>query len=190
MYRFLRNSHLFLGVAAFLFVLMYGLSAVQMAHNSWFSMKPTVMQEHRTLRPDTENDPRAIVRELRRNGVRGELRQALATAAGWKFEIACPGAAYEVEYSAATHQARILVRISGFMAILNRIHHIAGTWHDFGPINGWGVFVALVSVALILLGVTGIYLWFKIHSERVVGIALLAVNLGVCVTLLVLIRTA
>ena len=122
--------------------------------------------------------------------MRGELREAIATAAGWKFEIARPGAAYEVEYSAATHQARILVHISGFMAILNRIHHIAGTWHDFGPTNVWGVFVALVSVALILLGVTGIYLWFKIHSERVVGIALLAVNLGVCVTLLVLIRTA
>jgi hypothetical protein len=36
MYRLLRNTHLFLGLPAFFFVLMYGLSAVQMAHDTWF----------------------------------------------------------------------------------------------------------------------------------------------------------
>ena len=74
--------------------------------------------------------------------------------------------------------------------MLNRIHHLAGQGHDFGLINAWGVCVGLVSAALILLGATGIYLWFKIHSERVIGVVLLAINLGICVTLLVLIRAA
>ena len=50
--------------------------------------------------------------------------------------------------------------------------------------------IGLVSGGLILLGVTGIWLWFMIHSERAIGAALLAINLGICVTLLVLIRTA
>ena len=54
----------------------------------------------------------------------------------------------------------------------------------------WAFFVALVSVALIVLSLTGIYLWFKIHTERVIGIILLALSLGYSLTLIVLIRTA
>ena len=50
--------------------------------------------------------------------------------------------------------------------------------------------IGRVSAGLILLGVTGIYLCFMIHCERTIGVALLAINLGVYVTLLVLIRTA
>jgi hypothetical protein len=42
----------------------------------------------------------------------------------------------------------------------------------------------------ILLGATGIYLWFETYGERAIGVVLLAINLGVCVTLLVLIRTS
>jgi hypothetical protein len=190
MYRLLRNTHLFLGLAAFLFVLMYGLSAVQMAHDTWFSMKPVVTEMRVSVAPDTSDDPRAVARQLRDVGVRGELGDVSDTAAGYKFEVARPGTNYQVEYTRATREAKIKVSTAGFMGMLNRIHHLRGLGHDFGLINAWGVCVGLVSAVLILLGLTGIYLWFKIHSERVIGVALLAINLGICVTLLVLIRTA
>lgn len=42
----------------------------------------------------------------------------------------------------------------------------------------------------VVLGVTAIYPWFRIHDDRTTGVVLLAVNLGVCVTLPELIRTA
>ena len=58
MYRLLRNTHLFLGIGAFLFLMMYGVSAVQMAHNQWFSMKPIVSEVQVTLAHDTSYDPR------------------------------------------------------------------------------------------------------------------------------------
>lgn len=190
MYRLLRNTHLFLGIAAFLFLLMYGISAVQMAHNQWFSTKPVVTETRVSLPPETPDNARAIARELRNSGVRGELRQVNATAAGYQLEIERPGAHYQVEYTRASHEAKVRVRTAGFIFMLNRIHHIGGMWHDYGPINAWGVLVGLVSASLIVIGATGIYLWFKIHSERVIGMALLAVNVGVCVTLLVMIRTA
>ena len=40
MYGWFRSTHLFLGVFSFLLLLVYGLSAVQMAHNGVFPMKP------------------------------------------------------------------------------------------------------------------------------------------------------
>jgi len=190
MYRFFRNTHLFLGIAAFLFLLMYGLSAVQMAHDTWFSMTPAVTEARVTFPLDTSDDPRAIARELQRTGMRGELQEVHPTDAGFKFEVARPGTYYEVEYSRPAREAKVRIHTSGFMGMLNRIHHIAGTWHGYGPMDAWGVFVGLVSGALIVLGATGIYLWFKTNGERMIGVALLAVNLGFCITLLVLIRTA
>ena len=190
MYRLMRNTHLFLGLAACLFLLMYGLSSVQMAHSTWFSMKPEVTETRMNIATDTAGDPRAIAAELRRAGLRGEIRNVETNAAGYRIYMERPGTSYRIDYTRATREAKIRVNSSGFMAMLNRIHHIGGTWHDYWLINVWGVFVALVSVTLILLGATGIYLWFKAHGERVIGVVLLAVNLGICVTLLVLIRTA
>lgn len=190
MYRLLRNTHLFLGLAAFLFLLMYGVSAVQMAHNHWFSMKPTVSETRVTLARNTSDDPRAIARALRSIGVRGDMGAVSVSDAGCKFEVARPGAYYKVDYARATREAKVRIQTTGFMAVLNRIHHLRGAWHDYAPLNAWGVMVGLVSAGLILLGVTGIYLWFTIHSERIIGVVLLAINLGICVTLLVLVRTA
>jgi hypothetical protein len=43
---------------------------------------------------------------------------------------------------------------------------------------------------LILLGATGVYMWFRIHNERRIGSVLLALNLCVSVILLILLRTA
>ena len=190
MYRLLRNTHLFLGVAAFLFLMMYGVSAVQMAHPGWFSMKPTVSETRLILTADTPDDPRAIARALRPIGVRGDIREVSVSDAGYKFEVARPGAYYEIEYARATREVKVRIKTNGFMAVLNRIHHLRGAWHDYAPLNAWGVMIGLVSAGLILLGATGIYLWFTIHSERPIGTVLLAINLGICVTLLVLIRTA
>lgn len=190
MYRFFRNTHLFLGLGAFLFLLMYGLSSVQMAHDSWFSMAPVVTEMRMTLPAETSDDPRAIARELRSAGVRGELQEIHPTEAGYKFEIVRPGTYCKIEYTRSTREAKVRMQASGFMGMLNRIHHVAGTWHGYSLIDAWGVFVGFVSASLIVLGVTGIYLWFKTRGERAIGALLLALNLAFCITLLVLIRTA
>jgi hypothetical protein len=47
-----------------------------------------------------------------------------------------------------------------------------------------------VSTALILLGLTGIYLWFKLHNERIVGAILLTISLSYSLTLMILLRVA
>jgi hypothetical protein len=90
----------------------------------------------------------------------------------------------------ATHAAKLQINTTRLMSVRNRIHHLGGTWHEYAPLNAWGVMIGLVSAGLILVGITGIYLWFKMHGERAIGIALLVANLGVCATPLVLIRTA
>ena len=50
--------------------------------------------------------------------------------------------------------------------------------------------MGVVSLSLLVLGVTGIYMWFKLHQERVIGTILLVAGFGYGLTLIVLIRTA
>lgn len=188
MYRYLRNTHLFLGLFCCLFLLMYAVSGVQMAHNAWFSSRPAVTETHATLPPQLA-DSRRVARELMdRYGLRGEAGKPRVTPDLLSFDIVRPGTVYQIDYSPATGDSRIRDNHAGFMGMLNRIHHAKGLWHDYWLLNVWGAFVALVSLALFVIGATGIYLWFKLHQERVIGAILLTLSLGYSLTLMVLAR--
>ena len=188
MYRWLRNTHMFLGLFSLLFLLMYGVSSVQMAHGQWFNLRPAVRRSQMTVRGESA---RAVARQLMdTQGLRGELSQVRQTKNGFNFRIVRPGTVYEVDYVQATGEAQIRTNEANFMGMLNRIHHIEGLWHEFSLLNTWGALVGMVSAALILMALTGIYLWFQLHEERVIGAILLSLSLGYSLTLMVLIRIA
>ena len=132
--------------------------------------------------------PREVAAELMAQGMRGELGPVTTTFVGANFRIVRPGTVYDVAWT--NGMAKVRTSEAGFMGMLNRIHHIGGVWHEYTVVNLWGVFVGVVSVSLLILGASGIYLWFKIHQERVIGTVLLALGLGYGLTLIVLIRTA
>jgi Trk-type K+ transport system membrane component len=75
------------------------------------------------------------------------------------------------------------------MGLLNRLHHLNGFEHSSATMNAWGWILAWTSIMLILLGGTGVYMWFRIYTERRIGSILLATNLCVSMTLLIPLRT-
>lgn len=188
MYRYLRNTHLFLGLFCCLFLFTYGASSIQMAHNKWFNTKAAVSVQTVAL-PAAQGDARVVARELtERLGIRGELAQIRPGARDLRFALTRPGMIYQVVYRSATGETEIRGSRSAFMFVLNRIHQMSGVQHNYWLTNAWGVLVIVVSVSLILIGATGIYLWFKIRRERMVGILLLAVSLGYSLSLLAMVR--
>ena len=190
MYRVLRNTHLFLGLFCCFFLLMYGVSSVQMAHNRWFNNRPSVTETNLNL-PSRIGDARSIGRQLMDHfGLRGEVGQARVSPAQITFAMTRPGTVYQVEYYTGTGATRIRDNHANFIGMLNRIHHANGLWHNYWLQNAWGGLVGVVSAALVLIGISGIYLWFKLHKERVIGTILLVVSLGYSLTLMVLARTA
>src|SRR5882672_9122829 len=93
MYRWLRNTHLFSGLFTFLFIIMYAVSSVQMADNSWFRLTPTVTTKRVAIAPEKGTDARAVARELMdRNLIGGEISEAKPTEAGLSFRVVRPGA--------------------------------------------------------------------------------------------------
>ncbi len=191
MYRAIRNIHLLAASLALPFLLMYGVSALQMGHSSWFDMKPRVEDRDVALAPG-QDGAREVARQLteRDSTVRGELTNVQSGPNGIAFRVVMPGTVHEVRYDPLSGNAHVRTSVAGFMGMLNRLHHAAGVGHGLVSLNVWGWGVAAVSVALLVLGVSGIYMWFTRRPERRIGFVLLAVNVAVALVLLGLIRTA
>lgn len=191
MYPNIRTIHRLLASLSLPFLLVYGISAVQMAHGTWFDMKPAVRESRVSLTPGL-TDARAIAREVtsRAPGVRGELTNVQTNAAGVTLRLVLPGTVHDVQYQQASGDTRLKTSVAGLMGMLNRLHHAAGLWHEPATMKLWGGVVAVVSTALLLLGATGVYMWFARRSERIIGAALLTMNVVVVVVLLGLMRSA
>jgi hypothetical protein len=71
---------------------------------------------------------------------------------------------------------------------LQQLHTTHAFWHEFAPANVWAALSLLASIGLLLLGASGIYLWFSHHRERAIGGALLVFGLGYGLIALVLTR--
>jgi hypothetical protein len=188
MYRTLRTIHLLCGAFALPALLMYGVSAVQMAHNRWFTMKPQISESDAVLRAGYY-DGRAVAREVMASrNLRGDISLVKPIPTGFDIRIVVPGTVHEIHYDRSSGVTHVRTSTAGFVGMLNRLHHAAGLWHEYAPLNVWGVLIGIVSLATLGLGVTGIWMWWLRRQERTVGIILLAANLAFAVAVLTLIR--
>lgn len=192
MYKLIRNTHLFLGLFLCLFILTYAVSSVPVAYPTWFSSTPTITEREIVVDPEIATTPRALAKELMdHHDLRGRLDEIRNTDDGFRFEIGRTGTFSSVLYNTQTGQVQIRTQASDFTGMLKAIHFgTAGVQTGYWLKNLWGIFVVLVSIALIVLGGTGIYLWFKIHAERLIGTILLTVGLVWGLTLTVLLFIA
>lgn len=183
--------HLLLASLSLPFLLMYGVSAVQMAHGAWFTLKPVVREADFGLPPGLP-DARAVAREAtaRVPQVRGEVTNIKLGAREISLRLVVPGTVHEVRYQRASGQVHLKTSVAGVMGMLNRLHHAAGLWHEPLALRLWGWAVALVSAALLVVGGTGLAMWFVRRSERRLGAVLLALNLVVVLVLLGIMRHA
>ncbi len=185
MYQKLRNIHLGAGLFSLAFLLMYGVSAVQMAHRRWWPIRERVAERSVWLQPGLD-DARAAARGL---AIRGELMAVRTAPGALHFRIARPGTVAQVDYSAGTGEARIRTVDSGLWGFLNRLHQVQGMGHEYAALRVWPALLGLVSLGLLVLGATGLYLWFRNRSERWIGTVLLAAGGGLATFLIVWMRS-
>jgi len=191
MYRLMRNTHLALGVAFTLMWLMYGVSSVQMSHPEWFDGSPETAEAEVPVELPADAGATALAGALAGPAeVLGDVGNVRESGDTLRFQVVRPGTNHQVTWVRGRSQATVLTHRAAFMGVLNRLHHYAGFWRSWTPLDLWGILVALSSVGLIVLGVSGIYLWFRTWGERRVGGVILVVGLTTGVVLLVLLRTA
>lgn len=190
MYQLIRNIHLTFGLAFALALGIYLLSSVRLAHRSWFKPQPTVSEKSVAVNPQQAETPRALGMHLiGEHGLRGEVVRVQTPDDGsFTLTIRRLGTAYQVRYQQGSREAHIKTTRLAFIGMLQSMHFSHGFWHEMGMINIWSVVLLLTSIALLAIGASGIYLWFKTFDERKVGSILLTSALVFGLGLLVLVR--
>lgn len=169
---------------------MYGVSAVQMAHTKWFAMQPTVTEIEMPMSPGC-TDGRLLAHDVMASrSIRGEIASVKQTKGGFEVRVTVPGTVHEIRYDGTSGRVRLKSSVAGFMGMLNRLHHAAGLNHEYLPLRVWGIFCAVVSLAMLGLGATGIWMWWLRKQERKWGLVLLSANLAFAITVLVMLRAA
>ena len=189
MFQFMRNTHLVLGVTFFLFSLLFVVSSLKLVYRDAFPGGRVESEETIAVPHAAAVTPRALALHLMESeGLAGELRRTDENDGEVQIRIVRPGTEINVVYPRATGQATVKSRRYNFFEALVQLHVNHGLWHDFWPSQVWSALTFLTSIALFLLGGTGIYLWFVNYQERVLGGAIFAVGLVWGLTALYLCR--
>jgi hypothetical protein len=187
-YRVLRDVHLGAALLTTLLLLVYALSAFQMAY---FRARPEPRESTRSLVVDAavEARPRPLARWLMtEHGVRGELVEVRERRDGFRLRIERPGTVERVAFDAATRTASVTTERYGVVWLANRLHHAAGFGNDDWLLDAWGALVAIGSLALLAVAATGLAMWFARHRAQRYSTAVFVVSLGAGFALLVWVR--
>lgn len=189
MFQLMRNIHLWLGLASFVMALMFALSSLFVIYRPWLPDEVAETDRVVQISAQSAQTPRALALELmRHHGLKGEVQGIEEHADGFRFRVYRPGAEHRVEYSTGANEVQIQDRQWQLGQTLLQIHVTHGLWHESVPIAIWAILGLLASIGLLLLGASGIYLWFAHHQERFIGGILLAFGLGYGLISLVLTR--
>ncbi|MBI4908109.1 MAG: hypothetical protein HY820_31075 [Acidobacteria bacterium] len=174
----MRNTHLGLGLLFVLMALVFAISSLVIIYRPMLNTKPTDTESTLKLSREAAANPRAAAMELMTtHGMKGELRQIREAGERVSFRIVRPGEVVDVAYTTSKGEAKIKTRRHGALETLVQLHTNHGLWHEYLPSNIWAAISLLTSVGLLLLGASGIYLWFAHHSERLIGGILLGSGL-------------
>ena len=190
MYRLMRNIHLILGLAALLFLGVYLISSVRFAHGRWFERDLTTTKSDIAVTADLAGSPRKLASWLMdERDMRGNLMQIQRKDFGaYSMIIRRLGTRYQIEGAPDRTAVTVTTQRQGWAGMIAGMHIGHGFWHDYWLHKVWAALALLSSLALLLLGASGIYLWFKTYDERRIGTALLLIGSAWAVTSLILVR--
>lgn len=178
MYPLIRKIHLYLALSLFLFTLMYFFSGYVMIHESWFGRPEAQLAEEirplpRPLKGTEPNISEYLQEELNIPGKRfpGELQEDGTL----RFNYWRPGEGYEVTVYPDRPEVTIKHRRWQWQETtigFHRLHNYKGGW----IYAIWAFLLDIVSLSLIVFGITGIYMWFKLTKKRLAGWILLSIT--------------
>lgn len=192
--KWVRRIHAWAGFATLALMLIYGLTGLWLQHRAVLPLPgPHTDKQNETLTLTTPlADPAALTALLQQHYADGlaEARtaitppQTLPTPSGtlilparWELKGVTLSESLAASYVVGTLEVRIERQQANFAASLNRLHRGMGTglfWQLMGD---------LAALALLLLALTSLLMWNKLHGPSRRGIALLLG--GALVTLLI-----
>jgi hypothetical protein len=179
-YTVFRRIHLYAALAIMSFVIMYFVTGYPMIHHDWFPQpEPVKTTRTEALTYAGSKDPTAYSQYLQETfDLRGKpVRPRRLKDGSWQFRYSRPGTFYEAVVSPAGDTVRITTREENMVETMVGFHKLHG--YGFGPVyNVWSVLYDLASFAMIVFAFTGIYLWYRLTKEKLLGWICLLISYG------------
>ena len=192
-YLWSRDIHLYVGLFASPYVIVFALSTILLNHN-WNFIGGEEEEWEARVELEEGLDPRAqgahILAQLGLQGEGGQAREMPAAQArlfpGQEVLMVSankPGENTRIEVDPETGAARIKRTTSGAMRAMIEMHMRPGPHSPrslaqwiFSKI--WFVLTDVVVYLLLFLSISGIYLWFVLKAERTIGWIMTVVGVG------------
>jgi len=188
-YQLIRKLHLYIAFSVLAFVFMYFVTGFILIHENWFlKSKPTTSSVHYTVHiPDTSSVDKIAAYTEEKFGIHAKKERAEKNNDGsLYFEYSKPGGSFAI--TILPGGAKSIVKTTQFTAAgtmvgFHRVHGYGGGWlYDF-----YILMMDLASVATILFGLTGLYLWYiLLRKKKKWGAIILAAGIGYTITVITL----
>jgi hypothetical protein len=188
LYRWTRDVHLYAGLFAGPFVLIFALSALSLNH-TWrpWGGRDAALPRKGVVQIAVQDSPNSldVAKQVRAQvGIVGEIGFVgrRPGTARLSFPIETPGRTTNVRVDLEARTATFETRDTGVWEALNYLHTMPGPHNMNLRGNWWGTrlwgWLADASVCLILfLTVSGIYLWSVLRADRRAGILFLGAGI-------------
>jgi hypothetical protein len=180
LYNIIRKIHLYSSFVTAAFLLMFFLTGAVMIMGKIFPrpMKETFNQEVVIQEDKTEAENLGEI--CNRFNIQGEL--TVKTLAGNKksYNYYRPSYRAEILLNEANANARVKITEGNFWAAMNDYHRLRGFTGNWAH-KLWFLFYDLSCIALILMALTGVYLWWKLEKKKKAGIIFLFASTGLTI---------
>ncbi|MEO8595471.1 MAG: hypothetical protein ABI759_19280 [Candidatus Solibacter sp.] len=189
-----RKAHYYLGLYFLFFLWLFSLSGLLLNHSSWafaqfFPNRKISKIEGPIQFPLSGSDldkARAVMRQF---GIEGEIGWGATrdAAARLEFNVTRPGRVYQVQTDLKENRATVTLNEYNAWGVLRGMHTFVGVSPD-DPRNRrdwilttiWAMSMDAVAAGVLVLVLSGVYLWWNRREKRAAGLIALALGTVVC----------
>lgn len=185
-----KKLHIYFGLFLLLFLWLFSVSGLILNHPQWFAgSKPTRVKSERPVEMPLHEDGLAKAKALKEQlGIEGEIviRKGPPKPGQFGFLALKPNQRTFVNVDLESGIATIADVTPNRWAVLGELHTftgVRGMWNESSPTRDWfftriwSFSMDAVSVGLIFLVISSLYMWYQLKQNRLWG--LVALGLGV-----------
>jgi hypothetical protein len=188
-----RKLHNYLGLYFLLFLWLFAGSGLVLNHSKWsvaqFWKARHETTTERTIRlPASGGDAPVAADLMRQLGIVGEVNEITRDDAGrFDFQVVRPGRVWRVEARLDSARARVTTIALNAWGVLDAMHKFTGVsiddrsrTRDWAVTRLWSLAMDALSLGLVILVASGLYLWYRLPEKRRAGFVALALGLASC----------
>lgn len=189
-----RRLHYYLGLYFLFFVWLFAFTGLLLNHSSWtfaeFWPNRKISTYQRAIQPPAGSNSVAQAKDLMKQlGIEGEIEWGAAAADSYhlNFQVNRPGHNFAVKADLRNRSAKVERTEINTWGVMRVLHTFTGVraadpkaQRDWRLTTIWALSMDAVALGLIVMVVSGLFMWYGLKAKRRWGLAALALGIISC----------